>query len=368
MTIGQNIKKYRKKAGLTQESLAEKLGLTASAVSQWETDRVMPDVTQLPMLCKAFGVTSDRLLGIDSITVEGIIDDILDMANELSAEGKYRECCAFLRESLEEHPDSYELMSALAHSIALENYPDYNPSGRAEQIELFEKILEECDNDNLINTTVGTLCGIYAREGRVDDAKDILKYVPDPVYSHKACLLTALGGTMEWACEACLQINEHFHEMIQLMCQVGEYVEYAICDEDILKVWDKMEKMIEVFYEDGDYQLANSYLLKKHLWAALRYAKLSRKEDALDSLEKLIDLMEVLEREHYRERSMKREVLSHTSVLSRKVTSEDEPFCCGLYDPDYYFKKLSDRQFDCVRDDPVFKSVSERLLKIVEKE
>lgn len=48
MTIGQNIKKYRKEAGLTQEALAGKLLLTPSAISQWETDRVMPDISQLP--------------------------------------------------------------------------------------------------------------------------------------------------------------------------------------------------------------------------------------------------------------------------------------------------------------------------------
>lgn len=367
MTIGQNIRKYRKASGLTQDALAEKLGLTPSAVSQWETERVMPDITQIPILCRAFGVTSDQLLGIDPILSEAIIDGIIDKSNELCSEGRYRESCAFLRKAFEEHPDSFELMSALAHSIAIENYPDHNPLGRAEQISLYEKIIEGSDNENLINTSVGALCSLYAREGRVEDAKAILRHVPDPVYSHKECLLTALGGTMEWVDEACLQINEHFHKMIGLMCQVGIYVEYAICDEDILKVWDKVEKTVGVFYEDGDYQLADSYILKKHLYIALRYAKLQRKEEALCSLERMIALMERLEREHYRERSARRESFSHTSVLSRKVTSEEEPFWTGLYDPELYYKKLSDEEFDIVRDDPRFVNVSERLLKIVEE-
>jgi len=368
MTIGENIRKFRKANGFTQETLAEKLGLTPSAVSQWETDRVMPDITQLPVLCKAFGVTSDQLLGIDTQTTEEIIDGIIEKSNGLCREERFREACAFLRSSLEKYPDSYDLMSALAHCIALENYPDYNPSGRTEQIYLYEKIIAGCDNENLINTSVGALCSLYAREGRVEDAKAILKHVPDPVYSHNECLLAALGGTMEWAYEALNQINEYFHKTIGLMSQVGIYVEYAICDEDILKVWDKVEKMIDVFYENGDYQLANTYLLKKHLYIAIRYAKLKRKDDALESLTKMMDLMEILEREHYRERSARNETFVHTSVLSRRVTSDEEPYWTGLYDPEFYYKMLLDERFDSVRDDPVFKSVSERLLGIVKKE
>ena len=232
----------------------------------------------------------------------------------------------------------------------------------------FEKILAGCDDENLINASVNALCSLYAREGRVSDAKNILKHVPAPAYSHKECLLTALGGTMEWVDEACLQINEHFHKMIGLMCQVGIYVEYAICDEDILKVWDKVEKTVEVFYEDGDFQLADTYILKKHLYTALRCVKLQRKEEALDSLERMIGLMERLERENYRVRAVRRESFSHTSVLSRKVTFDEEAFWTGLYDPEFYYKKLSDENFDSVRDDPRFEDVSERLLKIVENE
>ena len=303
MTIGQNIKKYRKNAGLTQEALAETLGLTASAISQWETDRVMPDITQLPLLCRAFGVTSDQLLGIDDVTMEGIIDSIIEKSNELCSQEKYKENCSFLRSSFQEYPNSYELMSMLAHSIAFENYPEPNPSGRAEQIELFEMILAGCDNDNLINVAVSALCRLYAREARVEDAKAVLKHVPDPACSYNDCLLSALGGTMEWADEACRQINEHFHKMIHLMCQVGICVEYALNDEEILRVWEKIEAMVRLFYEDGDYQLANCYLLEKHLWTAQRYAKLSLKDEAVTSLEKMTELMEKLESECYRERA-----------------------------------------------------------------
>lgn len=53
----------RKSLGLTQDQLAEKLGVTAQAVSKWENDQSCPDITMLPKLAAIFGTTTDALLG-----------------------------------------------------------------------------------------------------------------------------------------------------------------------------------------------------------------------------------------------------------------------------------------------------------------
>ena len=62
-TLGKRIAAYRKQKGLTQDQLAEKLGLTAQAVSKWENDLSCPDITVLPKLADIFNVTTDKLLG-----------------------------------------------------------------------------------------------------------------------------------------------------------------------------------------------------------------------------------------------------------------------------------------------------------------
>ena len=62
-TLGKRIVKHRKRLGLTQDQLAEKLGVTAQAVSKWENDQSCPDIYMLPKLADLFGVTTDDLLG-----------------------------------------------------------------------------------------------------------------------------------------------------------------------------------------------------------------------------------------------------------------------------------------------------------------
>lgn len=61
-TVGKRIAKYRKEKGFTQETLAEKLEVSAQAVSKWENDISCPDIGLLPRLCKVLGITTDELL------------------------------------------------------------------------------------------------------------------------------------------------------------------------------------------------------------------------------------------------------------------------------------------------------------------
>ena len=64
-TLGKRIVSHRKRLGLTQDQLAEQLGITAQAVSKWENDQSCPDITMLPRLARIFGTTTDALLGIE---------------------------------------------------------------------------------------------------------------------------------------------------------------------------------------------------------------------------------------------------------------------------------------------------------------
>lgn len=61
--LGNTITNYRKKLGLTQEQLAQRLDVTNQAVSKWETDQCCPDTMLLPKLADVFGISIDQLFG-----------------------------------------------------------------------------------------------------------------------------------------------------------------------------------------------------------------------------------------------------------------------------------------------------------------
>lgn len=61
-TIGSRIAKFRKEKNMTQEELANLLGVSSQAVSKWENDASCPDISLLPQLCQVLGITADELL------------------------------------------------------------------------------------------------------------------------------------------------------------------------------------------------------------------------------------------------------------------------------------------------------------------
>lgn len=65
MTMGRRIAARRKELKMTQEALAQELGVSAQAVSKWENDLSCPDISILPKLAKTLGLTTDALLGAE---------------------------------------------------------------------------------------------------------------------------------------------------------------------------------------------------------------------------------------------------------------------------------------------------------------
>jgi len=62
MTFGEKLQSLRQKAGMSQDALAEKLGVSRQAVSRWERDETMPETEKVIALADLFGVTTDYLL------------------------------------------------------------------------------------------------------------------------------------------------------------------------------------------------------------------------------------------------------------------------------------------------------------------
>lgn len=64
--IGENIKRLRRERDMTQEDLAERLGVTFQSVSRWENGACYPDMEMIPVIAGFFGVSADTLMGLDA--------------------------------------------------------------------------------------------------------------------------------------------------------------------------------------------------------------------------------------------------------------------------------------------------------------
>lgn len=101
MELGKKIRQLRFKAGLTQEMLADRMGLSPQSVSKWENGAAMPDITSLPVLAEIFGVTIDDLFDLSTEQRLSRIENRLDTEEDLPQD-IFLEYEEFLRSQLDD--------------------------------------------------------------------------------------------------------------------------------------------------------------------------------------------------------------------------------------------------------------------------
>ena len=114
MGIGMKIKQLRFRASLTQEQLADKLGLSAQAVSKWENSVAMPDISLLPELAGVFGVSIDDLFDLTTEQKYVRIQNRMDVQEDLEPD-TFREYEDFLKDQSENGADKQKAASLLAN-------------------------------------------------------------------------------------------------------------------------------------------------------------------------------------------------------------------------------------------------------------
>ena len=80
MKIGNNLFKARKKSGLSQEDVAEKLGVSRQTVSKWETDETLPDILQAKKMARLYNLTLDELINVDIDVKE--IEEVIEKTSD----------------------------------------------------------------------------------------------------------------------------------------------------------------------------------------------------------------------------------------------------------------------------------------------
>lgn len=85
MTFGEKLKKLRSDNNLTQEQLAEKLYVTRTAVSKWETDKGFPAIDSLKLISDLFGISIDELISDGDVENKRLLEEKISKRFYLAA-------------------------------------------------------------------------------------------------------------------------------------------------------------------------------------------------------------------------------------------------------------------------------------------
>ena len=114
MQLSTKIKQLRTKANLTQEQLADELGISPQSVSKWENGVSLPDITLLPTISEIFGVSIDELFDLTVEQKLNRIENRMDLEDELPHD-VFKEYEEFLKSQINDENHKLRATSLLAH-------------------------------------------------------------------------------------------------------------------------------------------------------------------------------------------------------------------------------------------------------------
>ena len=174
LQIGEKLKGLRHERGITQDQLAEVLGVSGQSVSRWELGICYPDLELLPVIANYFNVTTDDLVGMSRIRSEELRISIFTEALDFERREQWDKAIEVLRNALRTFPSDDELETELALVLPRTG----ERKDLMEAVTLSEKVLDRCTNEKLRSTARANLCFLYSAAGLTEKAIAMGKNLP----------------------------------------------------------------------------------------------------------------------------------------------------------------------------------------------
>ena len=260
MKIGEKIKQLRRERELTQEILAEFLGVTAQSVSKWERGESCPDIAMLPSIASFFKVTTDELLGVDDKENERKIKHYIDEYNDLRMKNTPY-VFEQMSKAVKEFPGEYDLLVRYLEMIISEKTGcSVDGEKILDEVEAINnKILQYCTDDQIRIQAKRLVCMYYnTMEHITNDEKYIQKKMkiademPNMINS-KEYLMTVINLPRDEHFSACRTALDC--ELLIMLGTVNNLINYKneFSVGHKIKSIEKMLGILNAFYDDGNY-------------------------------------------------------------------------------------------------------------------
>lgn len=285
MNIGETIRKYRKEKNMTQEQMAERLGVTAPAVNKWEKGNSLPDIMLLSPVARLLGISLDVLLSYQEELSDHEADKIIEELNEIARQKGTEHAYKWFKGKLELYPNSTALCvkGTLVFDVArmiekpsdTEKYDTFVITNYERGLLAKEQEIRELAADSLFS--------FYMRKEDYKKAEAYLSYFPQGhphLKRQRAALYHETGRRdeaykllEEMLFEASSKTNYLFHFLYRMameekdikrakyfvdkqkmhaeLFEMGKYhkfsaeLELAVYEKDVEKTIDLMENLLE---------------------------------------------------------------------------------------------------------------------------
>ncbi len=216
LLIGNRIKELRKEKHMTQEQLADAVGISFQAVSKWENNIALPDITLVPLLANVFEVTIDELFDYKNAEIQKEIEGYCQKSYELR-ETDPEKGRAILEEGLKKYPENDILLNNLLYCINYGKNPD-------ETISVASKLIDKTKQFDVKYDALRFLAYAYNAKGDTVSAVAALEQIPEIYFTKLSEMAFILKGKPKYdVAEKQKWIS--FETLLQMVWKIAEYYE-----------------------------------------------------------------------------------------------------------------------------------------------
>lgn len=296
LNMGTKIVALRKAKGMTQEQLAAALGVSAPAVSKWETDSSYPDITLLCPLARALGTDVDNLLAFEEELPQDKLGQYMAEIIELARQGKVPKAEEELNALLHRYPSDIPLkFSAVAAFSLFEMNLDLGAAGDEEekiqqetrqrwsrQKKQLAQAIHDDGNPAYYLSSVSMLISLALAEEELEEAEKLLKENITNTADFTA-LWVRLHLKKGERDQALQTLQRQAYKLVAdlrncLMCLLGEDI--GLERDNVVEICGILEKIDSMFSVGGN--------MGAGLYAEV-YLREGEQEKALEYLEQLVD-------------------------------------------------------------------------------
>ncbi len=172
--LKEKLKELRISDNMTQEQVAEQLGVSAQTVSKWERGLLSPDISLLPKIAELYDCTIDSLFGMKSILTQKHMREFGQKCNEYINNSDWENEYRLWLEQIEKFPDTYPFYSALMRRV-LENR-DFRGEVLSELMLLTENAERNCTDHHRLDTIHYLMVEILGESGDKNYTATLNKY------------------------------------------------------------------------------------------------------------------------------------------------------------------------------------------------
>lgn len=288
LAVGENIKFIRKSKDLSQEALAEMLGVSCQSVSRWETGACYPDIELLPVIAEIFGISVDKLLGVDDIVEKKKVNEYLERFQIAISQGKIDECISIAREGAEEYPNNYAILNKLMYALFASGDEDGNIPNWKENMEKYdeeivslgERIIKYCPEQHIRLEATSRLAFQHCEMGRKAIGREIYETLPPQILCRENQMWWGLEENEKLSFTR-RKINQDYNSLKNDICLLAFC--RLVSDEESAAVAEKIFEL-EALICDGNLPEGNFGKARNNCETAKIYARLGNIDEVYKHL------------------------------------------------------------------------------------